>query len=274
MTSELLQREEEFHKLNAELEMRTKALMHEVDSVMKIQSSMVNDSKQRCTSASNVTSECSDVWENYESNSAKHPAITQCLKTKITVLHRDLEDVKGQYKRKCSEFKQLQAEYCKLEDEKNKWQHLSLTHQDQKEKTSSQISTLSSKLQIKEAEVSALRKENDTLKNELKTTNTNCANYELRINKLIEELERCRASLKTSKRIEKELRDAHRKELNELAAANKCLKKHIVELSTGFRKQMLLIDNLKKQKMYLESTKLLQIREDEFSKILDWKPSE
>lgn len=34
MTSELLQREEEFHKLNAELELRTKALMHEVDSVM------------------------------------------------------------------------------------------------------------------------------------------------------------------------------------------------------------------------------------------------
>lgn len=62
---------------------------------------------------------------------------------------------------------------------------------------------MNSKLQIKDAELSSLRKENESVKNELKTANTNCGNYELRLNKLIEELEKCKASLKNSKRVEK-----------------------------------------------------------------------
>lgn len=60
----------------------------------------MNDSKQIYTNSSNVTSECGDVWENYENNSVKNKGITQCLKTKISVLQNDLEDIKIQYKHK------------------------------------------------------------------------------------------------------------------------------------------------------------------------------
>lgn len=46
-----------------------------------------------------------------------------------------------------------------------------------------------------------------------------------------------------------DLRELHRKEIFELTSVNKKLEKQNSELTAGFKKQLLLVDNLKKQRV-------------------------
>ncbi|KAJ8934134.1 hypothetical protein NQ314_013593 [Rhamnusium bicolor] len=69
----------------------------------------------------------------------------------------------------------------------------------------------------------------------------------------------------------KELKESHRKQINDLTSTVKHIEKHKTELLNGFKKQMQLIDNLKKQKMYLEAHKIAELSENEYMKILDLK---
>jgi hypothetical protein len=71
----------------------------------------------------------------------------------------------------------------------------------------------------------------------------------VRLNRSLEELEKLRTAMHNHKRDDKELRDLTRKKDDKLAANIKQLEKQKSELLLGFKKQMQLIDNLKKQKV-------------------------
>ena len=85
-----------------------------------------------------------------------------------------------------------------------------------------------------------------TLKKDLQTTVQTCKTSEVRLNCSLEKLW---TAMHNRERDDKELRDIARKKDYKVAVDMKQLERQKSELLLGFKKQMQLIDNLKKQKV-------------------------
>jgi hypothetical protein len=68
-----------------------------------------------------------------------------------------------------------------------------------------------------------------------------------------------------------DLSKAERGRVDQLTSENRQLERQRNQLMSAFKKQMKLIDILKRQKMHIEGAKMLSFTEEEFVKALDWQ---
>ncbi|KAJ8925882.1 hypothetical protein NQ315_009734 [Exocentrus adspersus] len=294
MQSDLLKKEDEFYKENEKLEQRTKELMRKVNDVMKIQDNLIkealntnlelNVTKNSSTSADrlsdNLNLDCFKSDSNYKNDDPNIPSSVNDMgkkgfihfyKAKMKSLQEENLSLHHENKKKGEEIKKLQKENLNISEEKQKWFASYNTAKNTIGKLESQVSSLSSKLQSKDSEVASIKKESEQIKKELKSSNLNVNNYEVRLNRAYEENEKLKATIKSSKEEEKELKEVYKKQINDLTVAVKRIEHQKAELLNGFKKQVQLIDLLKRQKMYLEAYKITELSEAEYLKILDWK---
>ena len=97
----------------------------------------------------------------------------------------------------------------------------------------------------------------------------NQGNAEAKLNRALEEVEKYKLALREAKINETGKSDGIRRDLDRLTEENKKLERQRNELLQAFKKQMKLIDVLKRQKMHIESAKLLAFTEDEFVRTLE-----
>lgn len=90
----------------------------------------------------------------------------------------------------------------------------------------------------------------------------------MRLNRALEELEKVKAQLQEEKRSSGQAMVA-KDEYDQLVRENKKLDKQKGELLAAFKKQMKLIDLLKRQRIHMEAAKMLSFTEEEFSKTLE-----
>ncbi|XP_037766788.1 testis-expressed protein 9 isoform X3 [Chelonia mydas] len=141
--------------------------------------------------------------------------------------------------------------------------------------TEAQIRFLKAKLRVMQEELDTIvrecsKKELENLKRIQKQASTSQSATEVRLNRALEEAERYKMELNKLKQSNKDIANQEHKKLEELKIANKRLEKQKGELMTGFKKQLKLIDILKRQKMHIEAAKMLSFTEEEFMKALEW----
>ncbi|CAH1114540.1 unnamed protein product [Psylliodes chrysocephalus] len=288
MESDLLKKEDEFYKENEKLELRTKELMKKVNDVMKIQDNLIQESLKTKTDIILAKQNqfkftkpaLEDNLEFGKNNSLLIPSsvddmgiknANQFYKAKLKTLQVEVVKLQADNRKKSDEIRKLQEENQKLLEDKDKWFMSYNSTKNTIGKLEIQASSLNSKFQAKANEVTALKKELDQNKKELKNSNLNSNNLDVRLARSQEENEKLKNALKIVKDEEKEARDVFKKQIDDLTATVKHIEKHKIELLNGFKKQLQLIDNLKKQKMYLETLKIADISETEYLKLLDWK---
>ncbi|KAL3657412.1 hypothetical protein V7S43_017731 [Phytophthora oleae] len=91
---------------------------------------------------------------------------------------------------------------------------------------------------------------------------------DVRLNRALEELEKVKAQLQDEKKNHSEQMVA-KAEYDQVVRDNKKLDKQKGELLAAFKKQMKLIDLLKRQRIHMEAAKMLSFTEAEFSKTLE-----
>ncbi|XP_072888991.1 testis-expressed protein 9 isoform X4 [Hemitrygon akajei] len=192
------------------------------------------------------------------------------LKAKLRVMQEELDRLAHEYNKKDDENNTLSSRVREAEEERNRLQKTTNIQQSQIEKYKSLADEAQRKSDGLQQQVFSLQKELDSQKRAQKQFATNHSATEVRLNRALEEAEKYKAELNKLKQSNKDITNQEKLTIDQLKTENKKLEKQKTELMTGFKKQMKLIDILKRQKMHMEAAKMLSFTEEEFIKALEW----
>ncbi|CAD7940543.1 unnamed protein product [Amoebophrya sp. A120] len=190
-------------------------------------------------------------------------------KARIIALQEELDKGIKQLTQRDGDNNQLRADNKALTEENKRLsrQHvIAEGHQDKLKKT---VALLEQKIRDFEKDLGDARKENDQLSLQSRKQEQDINSKEARVNRLLEDCERYRTSLRELRSQDQDKTKSDRKELDRLLAENRKIERQRNELVAAFKKQMKLIDILKKQRTHLEAARVLSFTEDEFVRILD-----
>lgn len=142
---------------------------------------------------------------------------------------------------------------------------------EQLSKMETQLDDITTKLKERTSEQLAQQKELEMVRRELKVVSQTNSNLEKRLFRATEDVESARNALLLMKNAERELKEATSKETEGKDKQIRSLKKQRADLLNAYKKQLFLIDNLKRQNICMEQSKMLSFSEKEFTKILEWK---
>ncbi|XP_031557631.1 testis-expressed protein 9-like [Actinia tenebrosa] len=197
-------------------------------------------------------------------------ATIRFLKAKLHVMQEEMDRLSSECSNKDDQLGSLQGQVKELTEEQSRLQKTNTSLQSQIEKHKKLYAESKSKNDSLEQLLSSTKKELDSIQREQKQFVSNKNATEVRLNRALEEIDKYKTALHKAKTSSKDSSDQDRRRLDQILAESKRLEKQKNELMTGFKKQMKLIDILKRQKMHIEAAKLLQFSEEEFVKALDW----
>ncbi|KAI9528430.1 hypothetical protein NQZ68_020255 [Dissostichus eleginoides] len=195
------------------------------------------------------------------------------LKAKLGIMQEELDQFSCEYYKKDDENAKLSARIKELEEDRVRLQKTTNIQQTQIEKHRALAEESNRKCEGVQLQVSALQKEIENLNRSQKQAAAVHSSVEVRLNRALEEGERLKTQFNKMKQTSKDKISEEHQSKEHLLAENKMLKKQKAELIVGFKKQLKLIDILKRQKMHFEAAKLLSFTEQEFMKALDWGKS-
>ncbi|KAJ2996657.1 Golgin sub A member 2 [Globomyces sp. JEL0801] len=196
-------------------------------------------------------------------------ATTRFLKAKLHVLQKELDAMMNEKCERDAMVSSLKEKVKGMEQDKAKDQKQINQLQSQCDKNQTQVDVLQAKNTLYQSQITQLKKDLESVNRTSKTATTETIQKDLKVNRLVEEVEKYKY-LMNQKQVEfKEQLELEKKKFQEIEKEYQKLNKQKYELLNGFKKQNQLIEILKRQKMHIEAAKLLQFTEDEFMKSLN-----
>ncbi|XDV18236.1 hypothetical protein PO909_023974, partial [Leuciscus waleckii] len=192
------------------------------------------------------------------------------LKAKLRVMQEELNRLSNECNKKDDENSTLCSKLKDVEEERARLQRTTNVQQTQVEKQRALAEESSRKCEGLQQQVAAQQKELESMKRTHKQEANTHSATEVRLNRALEEVEKTKTQLNKLKQSSKDSTSQEHQKIETLQAENRKLERQNADLIMGFKKQLKLIDILKRQKMHFEAAKLLSFTEEEFMKALDW----
>ncbi|XP_044086073.1 testis-expressed protein 9 isoform X1 [Neovison vison] len=204
------------------------------------------------------------------SNDIGIEAQNRFLKAKLRVMQEELDNVVYECNKKENEIQDLKSQIKNFEEDRVRQQRTINLQQSQTEKYKTLFEELNKKCDGLQQQLSSVEKELESKRRQQKQAASNQSATEVRLNRALEEAEKYKLELSKSRQNNKDIANEEHKKIEALKSENKKLEKQKGELMIGFKKQLKLIDVLKRQKMHIEAAKMLSFTEEEFMKALEW----
>ncbi|XP_010596294.2 testis-expressed protein 9 isoform X1 [Loxodonta africana] len=192
------------------------------------------------------------------------------LKAKLRVMQEELDDVVCECNKKEDEILDLKSQVKSLTEDSGRQQRTVNIQQSQIEKYKALSEEANKKCDRLQQQLSSVERELENKRRLQKQAATSQSATEVRLNRALEEAEKYKLELSKLRQNNKDVANEEQKKIEALKSENKKLEKQKGELMIGFKKQLKLIDVLKRQKMHIEAAKMLSFTEEEFMKALEW----
>ncbi|XP_033023493.1 testis-expressed protein 9 [Lacerta agilis] len=191
------------------------------------------------------------------------------LKAKLRVMQEELDAMGLECSKKDEENRDLSRSLKEAEEECGRLQRTASVQQSQIEKYKMLSEEANRKSEGLQQKSSALEKQLENLKRAQKQASASQSTMEVRFNRALEEAEKYKMEVNKLKESKKDLVNQEQTKLEELKIEIRRLEKQKGDLMAGFKKQLRLIDILKRQKMHIEAARMLSFTEEEFMKALE-----
>lgn len=282
----LLSKEEELRKLNEALEMQFTNAAQIMNSSGNVEfyggvdKEAVEEEQEEDEpgeyseeNAENVENEeeefYGDTQAELKSQINELQSIVKYQKARIQALQEELNESMSTINDQAQQIESLKNFSSQAnEDTKKHSQQLQIMSQNF-EKMKKQYNEAVQKNNALEKTVADMNKELESLRNVEKKAVKDAGNRDVRLNRLIEEVEKYKQQIKDLRSSEGDVNERSKREVERLGQENKRLERQKAEILAAYKKQLKLIDILKRQKMHLEGARLLAFSEEEFLKTLE-----
>ncbi|KAM5178448.1 testis-expressed protein 9 [Callospermophilus lateralis] len=192
------------------------------------------------------------------------------LKAKLHVMQEELDNVVCECNKKEDELQDLKSQVKNLEEDCVRQQRTINMQHSQIEKYKNLFEEANKKCDGLEQQLTLIERELENKRRLQKQAASTQSTTEVRLNRALEEAEKYKLELSKLRQNNKDIANEEHKKIEMLKSENKKLEKQKGELMIGFKKQLKLIDVLKRQKMHIEAAKMLSFTEEEFMKALEW----
>lgn len=190
-------------------------------------------------------------------------------KAKMKVLEKGLEELSTENRQYEKRLNAMTAGSKKHEAEVNKLRAKASHLNVENEKNKKAAAEAEARLKGLEAELVKYKRDVAGGSREKKKADAERTAVDVRLNRAMNEVERYKKLWTDAKDQQKDSSGASKKEVHRLRSDLQRLSTQKTELLAAFKKQMKLVDVLKRQKMHVEAARMLAFTEEEFAKTLE-----
>ncbi|XP_001361847.2 testis-expressed protein 9 [Drosophila pseudoobscura] len=192
------------------------------------------------------------------------------LKAKVAILEEDHAQHASELDRQKEKLDQALEGMRKSESQRDQSLHSNKHLSEQVQRAEQQCEEANRRLKERQQEFTSQQRELEQLKRENKVLKQGNMNLENRLTRTQEEAESARQALNKIREEQRDELDSHRNELKTKESRIKALKRQRGDLLNAYKKQLYMIDNLKRQTSCMEQSVAIGCGEKEFNKVLEW----